>query len=149
MLVMTLLITLKHPVLGYCLCLDAYFANNCLCLPEKATHKPTPASKPAYQENCCSSTTASTEISPEKQEPCEDCVELLALDVGDFVWKNTSPSPSDTEFHHLLPPAAFADKYLSPATASEHSVAAIRGSPPPDLYSGMPPLYLRHSVLRL
>ncbi len=39
LMVMALLITLKNPVLGYCLCLDAYFTGDCVCQVEEATSR--------------------------------------------------------------------------------------------------------------
>lgn len=149
MLVMTLLITLKHPVLGYCLCLDAFFAGDCVCQVDTKTITPDSQVK---ESGCCSSceTAPAEAVSSElaEQTPCNGCTEHLNIDVGDFIWQNTqyvstddsltAPSPVSFEPQSL----AYPKSHYSPTTP-------IRGGPPPGHLAHLPPLYLRLAVLRL
>lgn len=149
--VMTLLITLKHPVLGYCFCLESYFTSDCVCQLEKnATAEPEKSDVSSDQtcSDCCASCDAKTsDDTPDKPSPCDDCTESLSIDVGSFVWDGSHEIPSDTE--SLLPVPVYALDIIGIPAASAHSEIAARGDPPPILSSGSIPLYLRHAVLRL
>lgn len=141
--VMAMLITLKHPVLGYCLCLDSYHAGNCVCHAEKNA-KQTPEPKASSCSGCCST----AEVGEEQgaTEPCNECNELLVVEVGDFFWNAQDDIPSDTEISHTAP--TFDLDLAQLPLASLHTTVSTRGDPPPRLL-GSVPLYLRHSVLRL
>ncbi len=149
MLVMALVVTLKHPVLGYCLCLDSYFAGDCVCQAEEV-----PAVSDIVTTSCCSNCQAnevaetetdSTTV-PGAPTPCDDCTEHLNVDVGDFVWHSTDQVPDNGET--FIPfPAYLATTNLQVPSASVGTTMQIRGSPP--LRWQNIPIYLRHSVLRL
>jgi len=141
-----MLITLKHPVLGYCLCLDAYFAGDCVCQTEEA---------PAVSDlltSCCPSCQANemaetnSESVPSVPVPCDDCTEHFNVDVGDFVWQSTDQVPDNAQT--LIPfPAYLATATLHTPSVSVGTTMQIRGSPP--LRWQNIPIYLKHSVLRL
>jgi len=149
MLVMTLLITLKHPVLGYCLCLDAYFTGDCTCQTiQQATTSQDPVSP------CCASCAAetqndqTTQSEAGKQAPCDECTHYLNLDVGDFLW-DSSDQVSDGLAALALDTPAYQPS-IELALSPRFSMAApIRGDPPPRILIDSVPLYLRHLVLRL
>jgi len=147
MLVMTLLITLKHPVLGYCLCLDSYFAGDCVCQAEE-----TPVTSDIMSTSCCSSCQANevaeadSEPIPTVPSPCDDCTEHLNVDVDDFVWESTDQVPDNAET--LIPfPAYLATTTLQIPNVPIGTTMQIRGSPP-FRWQNIP-IYLRHSVLIL
>lgn len=142
MMLMTLLITLKHPVLGYCLCLNSYFAGDCCSIQE--------VDQPAPCSGCCSEVESTAHLATEPQKPCGDCAEILNIDVGDFVWNASNQLP-DANQDSNTPPSIDFSNTLS-AQAHQLAAAPIRGSPPSgnlELYPQKLPLYLRHSVLRL
>jgi hypothetical protein len=148
MLVMALLITLKHPVLGYCLCLDSYFTGDCVCQVEKPQTVSDAKEPAAPCPNCasCEAEINTNQNSPVKPVPCDDCTEHLNIDVGDFVWQSTDQVPDNAEM--LIP---FPD-YLAATTVQIPSISVgttmqIRGSPP-FRWQNIP-IYLRHSVLIL
>jgi hypothetical protein len=145
MLVMTLLITLKHPVLGYCLCLDSYFTGDCVCQAEKKSADPT-AKQDSPCPSCCSTSEAENNEDIPAPTPCDDCTEHLLVDVGDFVWNVSDDVPSDTETFLLTPTFDLCSVQLP--LASLHTTASARGDPPPGQNDGVP-IYLRHRVLRL
>ncbi len=139
--VMAMLIALKHPVLGYCLCLDSYIAGDCVCEVEK------PATDSASHDSSCNTCCSETESHNDPaSSPCDDCTQHLMVDVGDFVWQVSDKIPSDTET--LLPPHDFDLRSVQLPLASLHTTAPARGDPSPGL-TGRTPIYLRHSVLRL
>lgn len=150
---MTMLITLKHPVLGYCLCLDSYFAGDCVCENETS---PT-ISGIDTKQSCCSSCGESSSqgefeapivSSPTTVDPCDGCTEHWNVDVGEFVWNHSDDTPAAPEF--LEPPVAiFADEAIFDTLKQVASVAPIRGDPPPRLRNTTIPLYLRHAEMRL
>ena len=155
MLVMTLLIALKHPVLGYCLCLNSYFTGDCVCQVEKSQPDNTSAAKEKATSpcpSCCASSetveTDNDQDTPVEPIPCDDCTEHLNIDVGDFVWQSSDKVPSDSELTVALP-ISIAALELNLPIASYYSPMSIRGDPPPGLYDTALPLYLKHSVLRL
>ena len=142
MLVMALLITLKHPVLGYCMCLDSYFSGDCVCQVEETKSNDTSPSS-----GCCASCeTDTSQESPTAPTPCDDCTEHLNVDVGDFVWQITDPVPDNAQT--LIPfPTYLTSSDLHVPSNPVGTTMQIRGSPP--LRWQNIPLYLRHSVLRL
>ncbi|MBK1830832.1 hypothetical protein JIN77_08855 [Verrucomicrobiaceae bacterium R5-34] len=150
MLVMTLLITLKHPVLGYCLCLNSYFTGDCTCEVVQTSQT---APSGANCSSCCTDDHGIESIDIAKMTPCDDCTQRLDLNVGDFVWNTTVQLPSDDQdqFNDLTQPNT--DPLLL-ASIFSPGHAPIRGDPPPlaalasEPYQGFP-IYLRHSVLRL
>lgn len=158
LLVMTMVITLKHPVLGYCMCLDAYFTGDCSCqvalmdTSATASDQSTPPPKP-----CCSSCTSeaasqkpdtpTTSTQSTEPAPCDDCVKQLVVDVGQFYWQSLDDVPSDTETL-IVPHPVQPEKTASPPIVFRASTA-IRGDPPPDIVGYKRPIYLRHSVFRL
>ena len=153
MLVMALLITLKHPVLGYCLCLDAYFTGDCVCQVEKpaapAVSQDSASTCPSACANCALQVENENSVDTDSQPlPCDDCTKHLNLDVGDFVWQSTAYVPADTGFWLPLP-AAFAPDAVQFSLVLKDTPMSIRGGPPPGLIDDGLPLYLRHSVLRL
>ena len=151
-LVMALLITLKHPVLGYCLCLNTYFTGDCVC---KIEHKAPSASQkkdPVDLPDCCSSCDlAANQESPPSDPsspPCDDCTEHFSIDVGDFVWSSPNEVPSDTE---TFTPVSFAkyDHLGAFSNPFNNLPYPYWESPPEVTFHQSTPLYLRHSVLRL
>jgi hypothetical protein len=149
MLVMALVVTLKHPVLGYCLCLDSYFTGDCVCQSEEA-----PTTSDSLTTFCCSSCEANeaavvetdSESIPGIPTPCDDCTEHLNVDVGDFVWHSSDQVPDNAET--LIPfPAYLATTTLQIPTVPVGTTMQIRGSPP--IRWQNIPIYLRHSVLRI
>lgn len=162
MMVMALLITLKHPVLGYCICIDSYFAGNCVCRAE--SNKQSFVKDPSQAEStkpssCCSSctsnlpdqtSTANEDATHPSEEPCDDCTEHLKIDVGDFVWNNTSAPPAASalddvsSYDHAV--------VTSVADSKQYGIATpIRAGPSfiDIIYHDNVPLYLRNAVLRL
>lgn len=140
MLVMALLITLKHPVLGYCLCLDSYFTVNCVCVEEDTPQNTC--------NGCCdTSHTQNTHHSPQKPTPCDDCTEHLTIDVGQFVWNSTNDIPADAESLFNIQAHQTNDSFihLSPFFLNRN----FRSNPPPDYLIRNFPLSSRHDVLRL
>lgn len=153
---MTMVITLKHPVLGYCLCLDAYFTGDCKCQLEQAakpTDQPTTAEASSSKCTSCCGTEAADhkKTTTEKQkptEPCDDCVKQLIVDVGDYVWHGSDQLPVASEF--TIPPFSYSIIELSsPSNLAFYSPVSIRGDPPPGLHDSDIPHYLSHSVMRL
>ena len=145
LLVMGLLIALKHPTLGYCLCVDSYFAGSCDCRTELPLK--TASSDDAACSGCCpSSAYGSKTAGFAAQDPCTDCEDVLMIDVGDFLWHGS------TEVHEagdsIATTPAFAQAAYQLPKALLKSAISARGDPPPTLGAGIP-LYLRHSVLRL
>jgi hypothetical protein len=145
--VMAMLIALKHPVLGYCLCIDSYYAGDCVC----AVDTPTTATSscPSSCSTCpstCSTYETSTGQDADSPAPCSDCTQVLLVNVGDFVWHASDDIPSDSATPLTSPEYDLCSKPLP--MASQHSTIRNRGDPPPDLLSGTP-LYLRNLVLRL
>ncbi len=154
MLVMALLITLKHPVLGYCMCLDSYFSGDCVCQFEKSKSNGPPTAGTAEKEStsppcssCCASCeTDTSQDSPAEPTPCDDCTEHLNVDVGDFVWQSTDQVPDNAET--LIPfPVYLTTSTLQVPSTPVGTTMQIRGSPP--LRWQNIPIYLKHSVLRL
>jgi len=149
MLVMTLLITLKHPVLGYCLCLDAYFTGDCTCQTVQQT---TTIQDPVAP--CCASCAAETQADPTSQDeagekaPCDECTHYFNLDVGDFLWDGSDQVPAGLETLALNTPA-YPPSIVLAYSPRFSTAAPIRGDPPPETLIDSVPLYLRHLVLRL
>ena len=145
--VMTLLVTLKHPVLGYCFCVDAYFTGDCVCQLDKETQATT--LEPTCPSGCCASvlTDNSSENHSESQKPCDDCTTHLFVDVGDFVWHSSVDVPSDTELPYT--PVLTAIETMWVGHGSFPMPDSIRGDPPPLICQYSSPIYLRHRVLRL
>ena len=167
MLVMAMLITLKHPVLGYCLCLDSYFTGDCVCQVEKSqsTHSsvgndnstangksdspcPTCCATSEIAECSSNSITDGNQDAPVESTPCDDCTEHFNIDVGDYVWHSSDKVPLNTEMVVAIP-YNFAVQELKIPSGSFYSPMSIRGDPPPGLHNTDIPLYLRLSVLRL
>lgn len=149
MVVMTLLITLKHPVLGYCLCLDTYFTGGCVCEEQKpVTTNPSSDLSPT---SCCSSCENTpreqTPDTPTAPGPCDDCTEHLSIDVGDFVWHSSCDIPSDSETD--AKPTAFDHDEAQQRQTIAQTAQPIRGDPPPVIRTGNTPMYLRYGVWRL
>ncbi|MGB0990916.1 MAG: hypothetical protein ACPG32_00430 [Akkermansiaceae bacterium] len=154
LLVMTLLITLKHPVLGYCLCVDSFFAGDCSCeVAQKAQKKTSSATQSC--SHCCQETACNTPAdgSLAPAAPCDDCSKRLSIDVDDFVWNGTVQVPNDPQLLDDGSSHYGADLVFSGAQAPAFASGPIRGDPPPHsvaipAYPGLP-VYLRYSVLRL
>ena len=154
MVVMTLLITLKHPVLGYCLCLDSYFTGGCTCGTAQPNPQPTSGLKNATESCCtsCGSNSAgkahSDTFAAVSTDPCDDCTEYFNLEVGDFLWDATDDVSGESIFS--VPASQVYPQSMMLAESSIFSTAApIRGDPPPGTLCDSVPIYLRHSVLRL
>lgn len=152
LIVMTLLIMLKHPVLGYCFCMDTYFASDCDCaceLVEKPKAQPTDTSDCCESGSCPMSSPSDSEEAPcNPESPCDNCTKHVSIDVGDFLWQNSSEVPSDTELWVAITPLVPAD--LDFADTSLPASISIRGKPPiVDCLAYSIPLYLRLGVLRL
>lgn len=150
-LVMAMVITLKQPVLGYCLCLDAYFTGDCQCQAEQAIKPTAHASAPSNCSSCCGTDTVNNNQPPTEKKPsipCDDCVKQLVVDVGDYVWHGSDQLPTNSEFP--IPHIPFATKDLSwSSNLTFFSPLSIRGDPPPRLHDSDIPHYLSHSVMRL
>ena len=152
LLVMTMVITLKHPVLGYCMCLDAYFTGGCACQSSmSASLKPTKSTDDDSDSNtsCCGSCASivETQEPDTPPEPCDDCVKQLIVDVGQFHWQSSDNLPSDTET--LLPAQPTFWTKIQTSHTAFYTPTAIRGDPPPDLARCDLPIFLMHSVFRL
>ncbi|MBT8044633.1 MAG: hypothetical protein KJO79_06760 [Verrucomicrobiae bacterium] len=153
MMAMALLIALKHPVLGYCLCLDSYFAGNCACQMTTVDQDTSAPQSHSCCIDCSDHIAASTDSSTVEQKPlapCNDCKEHFKIDVGDFVWQSTDKLSDDTGASNTTtashPPGSFSLQ----AQTLVHNQSAIRGDPPSmSCRDGEIPLYLRHLVLRL
>ena len=126
--VLIAIIAVKHLALGFCLCQDELYVNECACECAAAE-----AQVPA----CCDDEECPVE------EPCNDCMVAISLDTGDFLWNADSfqsAAPSET----ALAPAE------TPFVSNLHTAdvaslgAPVGGSPP-----GGPPVFLRTTVLRL
>jgi hypothetical protein len=153
-LVMAMAITLKHPVLGYCLCVDAYFTGDCQCQAEQAAKPTVNESSSSNCANCCGVETVAknqpaTENKPSTSSlPCDDCVKQLVVEVGDYVWHGSDQLPADSEFPIPHLPFALADLSWS-SHLTFYAPMSIRGDPPPGLHDSDIPHYLSHSVMRL
>ncbi|MBT8036837.1 MAG: hypothetical protein KJO21_04770 [Verrucomicrobiae bacterium] len=153
MLVMVMLITLKHPVLGYCLCLDAYFTGDCICRDADATSPASPAasesSVPPCSTCCADACSASDDPpTPQPSTPCDDCIKHLNVDVGAFVWQSSGKIPADTTSWISFPIVWSPHTPSFPVVLTDATMA-VRSGPPPDRIDDGPPLYLRNLVLRL
>lgn len=139
MIVMTLLIALKHPVLGYCICLDSYSTTACCPIEE------------AKILACCDDANHSDESPLHHDEiPCDDCFQSFNVDVGDFFWNSTNDVP-DAEMSDLAA-SSFTNSSRESYPLTVFSIGLpARGDPPPGVNesSTASPLYLKHSVLRL
>ena len=132
MLVMTLLITLKHPVLGYCLCIGEYVSMDCACEVEI---------KPVCTN--CDSPSCNTET----PSPCDDCFSGLNIDVGDFVWENITPPTyrldESIKNSSVIPLASF-------NSIKVNNLYILDRPPSIALRSSITvPIYLRHMALLL
>lgn len=160
LLVMALTITLKHPVLGYCMCLDSYFTGACECQVVTVTVKVTESPESSADANCpsccsassCETSSESIECSDisEESAPCDDCVKQLVIDVGEFIWHGSDKLPIDVAT--TLPPTLLLSPefdLLLAANFSYYTPMSIRGDPPLGIYHSDLPHYLSHSVMRL
>ncbi|BDS05159.1 hypothetical protein NT6N_01990 [Oceaniferula spumae] len=150
LLVMALLITLKHPVLGYCLCLNSYFTGDCICEVSKKSAF-TPVSSECAE--CCSGLDLA-QSETIKPKPCDDCSKRLSVEVNDFVWTATDELPDASQGVHLDTPSYGAHDAIFASQLATLTCGPIRGDPPPQEFSAPAhsqglPLYLRHSVLIL
>lgn len=134
MLVMTLLIALKHPVLGYCLCSDAYITSSSSCFSNEASP-------------CSGCSEIKTNVAP---EPCTDCVEHFSIDVDDFLWEASDDS-TDTTKRVELPLVQYPSFDNIARNAYIYSPTAIRGDPPPGVNENdiSSPILLRLGVFLL
>ncbi len=151
LLVMALLIILKHPVLGYCLCLDAYFTGDCVCQVEQAAPAAASENLAPRCPDCCAQACTDDEQeapSPKDPVPCDDCTKHLNVDVGEFVWHGSDKVPTDHGPWAPLP-ALLAPDVTRFADVWPDIPTSIRSGPPPGMIGHDPPLYLRLSVLRL
>ena len=130
---MVALVALRLPVLGFCLCQNDLVLNSGTCCSEPESH--------LVQGSCGSCKECSANLEP---APCDDCVVVLSLDPGDFIWSATQFSPAAPSAVPLAAPAGSRDDVL---LKSQVALAAgpIRESPPP----GSSPLSMRTQVLRL
>lgn len=131
-LVMVAIIALRIPALGFCLCEHDLIINGGFCCPTAAQ----PAATPSSHCDCC----------PEAPvpSPCDDCVVVLSLDPGEFLWTAHSFSPAPPHATPVLLPVGLQDEILLPATPASLT-GLIRGSPP----SGDLAASSRTEVLRL
>lgn len=151
LLVMALLVILKHPVLGYCFCLDSYFTGDCICQVEKATPAAVAEKSTPPCPNCCAEACANVgqeAPSPKDPVPCDDCTKHLNVDVGDFVWQGSDKVPADNGSWLPLPASFAPDVEPFPVVLIDIPLS-IRTGPPPGMIGDDLPLYLRLSVLRL
>lgn len=131
MLVMTLLITLKHPVLGYCMCERMYVAGDISC-----------PVKDSAACSCCENS--------DDTEPCDDCMKHLNIDVGSFLWSGIDELPVGSE--NITPPLLFASIVDFDLTHRFlNTPLDTRGDPPLGLNASdsSAPIFLRNSALRL
>jgi len=144
LLVMTMIITLQHPVLGYCICIDDFFTADCACEVEPAP----PKQISSCSTDCCESSEMTEQQLP---SPCDDCNESLTIETGDFLWANANQfTPDNSEEVIDSSPILPSDELLSWQSLTAGAIQ-IRGSPPPD-YSPQPsrlPIYLKHQAFRL
>ncbi|MDA0767089.1 MAG: hypothetical protein O3A92_09745 [Verrucomicrobia bacterium] len=121
------IVALKHVALGFCLCQAQFITNPDTC-----------CAKHAAEPSCCCEVEA-----PPADDPCKDCAVDLEIEVGDFLWDADHFSPPDQAGLPMVVPTLDLPTFaLQPQTlAFAHPV---RSSPP-----GLPPLYIRQSVLRL
>ena len=155
LLVMTTIITLQHPVLGYCLCLDAYFTGDCNCqIVLSASETAEDHSTETTANGCCASCNSQAKLASTPSAlpkalspPCTDCIKSLILDVGCFHWDSMDHAPDASEAAKSMAMPAQIDD--SPFTADFFAPTAIRGDPPPVVQCSNLPIYLRLGVLRL
>ncbi|MGJ8723550.1 MAG: hypothetical protein ACSHYB_03245 [Roseibacillus sp.] len=101
---LTILVGAKDLALGFCLCEDALFLGKDPC------SKTAPACSSC--DHCCE----------EKEEPCDDCVVPLQLEVEDYLWSNDS--------YHFHTPVV-AETEASFTAASLKSFPALQSHPTP------------------
>lgn len=128
LMMMTLLIVLKSPVLGYCHCIEGYFFGDCECIEQ-----------PVCSSGCCSDT-------PNQTAPCDDCSDELAVDVGDYLWSPATEIPA-------LDLLAATD-FSAPGLHARPDVlitrdSTVRAHAPPHLACEGVPVFLRHAVMRI
>ncbi len=144
LLVMAMIITLQHPVLGYCVCIDDFFTAGCACEAEPAP----PKQVSSCATDCCKSNGAAEQKSP---SPCDDCNESLTVETSDFLWVNANEfTPDNSEQAIDSTPILPSDQLLSWQSLTAGAIQ-IRGSPPSDhcLQPSRLPIYLKHQAFRL
>ena len=121
------IVAMKHVALGFCLCQEQIVTNpDTCCQPAEAI------------QTCCGS-----EAEEPTPAPCDDCIIDLEIEVSDFLWSSDEFSPAKEIGTPVAVPTG--DLASIPGRVAVFTTAApVRGSPP-----GLPPLYLRQSVLRL
>ena len=146
---MTMVIALKHPVLGYCLCLDSYFTGDCVCQADQERSITTNDSPAQCCGDCATDVTQkSTASTAAESDPCDGCTQHLKVAVDDFVWQNSHDTPSDTS-QPIVDQSQYFHETVKFHEASYYSPVSIRGDPPPGWHHSELPLYLRHAELRL
>ncbi len=130
-LAMVVLIALRLPALGFCLCEHHLVLNSGACCVEAA------AVEQSGCEHC-------VELSQAETAPCRDCVVILSLDPGEFNWSARQFTPAQQDGTPLPIPAGYQDLLL-PAPLPGTIAGPLSGSPPP----GDSGIYLRTQVLRL
>ncbi len=170
LMVMTLFITLQHPVLGYCYCLNTYFTGSCTCQAVKQVTRAAANDADSAMEqapasgclSCCSGsenksslTTSDPEAVVTSQsaaplEPCDDCVESLVVDVGYYIWNASGKVPAE---HQIQPegPNPFHFITLSFQQRPQFVPHGLRAIPPPErpLIASSVPLFIDQCVFRL
>lgn len=131
-MVMTLLVTMKHPVLGYCICNNSY-----------NTSETTSPSEPSGSCLCCTHEAGNT-------DPCEDCSMSISLDVGDFLWSTSLDDDAHTV--SVNSPSPSLPNLLSSGELPRNVCSRVldtRDTPPPGVNASDEnlPIFLRHSVL--
>lgn len=150
LLVMITLITLRLPVLSYCLCQETIKAGDCGCeISAQQATDPVPAAVPNSGCSGCCSQQIPENTAPEPitttQSPCNDCIKLLTFDPGDFQSMDSCNSPQKSQLTTPVswPPSPFLS-LVNPSCLLKQSSPRGDPYPPPS-----PPLYLSLGVLRL
>jgi hypothetical protein len=125
--VLLAIMALKHVALGFCLCQSQITTDPADCCAITAV-------EPA----CC----CKVDQLPE-EAPCKDCVIELDLEVSEFWWSTDTFAPAD-QLHEPVSVPSLAQWDTAVDSRLNEFDRPVRGSPP-----GLPPVYLRHSVLRL
>jgi len=122
MTVMAMVVTLKHPVLGYCLCLDTYFTGDCVCEVDTVSSNEIIA----CEDDCSATCAVSKKTDP---SPCDDCTQQLTVETEDFIWAGAHKKIPVSNQNNKSTQTFVNDWLLSWQNIATHDVS-IRGSPP-------------------
>lgn len=108
---LTILVGVKDLALGFCLCEESLFLGKDPCSAVLDDH--------SRCTTCCS----------EKEEPCDDCVVPVQLEVEDYLWANDS---------HLFQAPPLSEPEVTPSTRERFLSPPTKSYPP--AFEPPPPL---------